>query len=231
MTTRGCPMSHPNTQSRVENEPEKLDAEYELCKHWPSIRFREHLLKDKLFWTHNWQDFYLLQEMFDYEAGEYINHVTAALRVEYTPNTYLDTEIVKQHVVHLNYICIRNEWRGVGALRTVCTKLIQAAEDTNVVLVGHARPFYIDLPELTNQDDVKQWERDCTSSHNKSLKQDKINAKKLLPKYLDYGFCKYDGTGVRFGNRWWKRMCFAYKGSNIQDRDINKFYDNHLLCN
>ena len=212
------------------NRDEKLNADYELRKNWPSIKFREYLLKDKIWWTNNWEEFYLLQEMKDYEAGEYKSYVTAAVGIEYLTNPYLDLMTVQKHFLHINYITVRTDWRGLGALNTISQLLIRGAEDTGIVLLGHARPFNIDLPEITNQEQALHWQENNKSSHNLSLKKDKANAKKLLPKYLEYGFCKYDGHGIRFSNRWWKKMCFGYSSSKINDYEVNKYIQEHMYC-
>lgn len=218
-------VSQPNNESEIE-----FNAEYELRKNDPSIKFREYLIKDKLFWTHDWEEYFLLQEQFDYENHEYVSQVVAAIGINFVPISYLPLKEVEKYCIHIKYITTYNQYRGCGTLGTVCKFLIQAAEECGVFLHGHSRPFYIDLPYMTNQEEVKKWQEEVDSYHNPSLKADKKNAKKLLPVYLDYGFCRYDGHGVQFGNRYWKKMCFGYASSKIEDAEMSKYISGHLRC-
>ena len=233
LTETGGYMSKPNYEGGANNvdEEQELNAEYELKKNYPSIKFYERLIKNEMFWTHDWNDFFLLQEIWDMETHQYNRQVLAVVGLEYLPNSYLPQMTTEKYLVHINYVAVHNDLRGCGTLGTLCQLLLEAAEESGVFLYGHSRPFNIDLPTMTHQDQCKDWQKLNDSTMNLSLKQDKKNAKKLLPIYLKNGFCRFDGHGVRFGNRWWKKMCFGYRSSNIDDRELNHLLDNHLYCN
>jgi hypothetical protein len=213
----------------MKSEP-TLDVEYELRKDYPTIKFLEALLERPYIWSPNYTDYFLINENFNIDKQVTEFEVSAAFRFEITTNTYLSKEDTDKHFLHLNYICSRTDFRGCGALSLLSKIFIEEAEKSGIFIWGHSRPFFIELPKIINHHEAEAWLKRKDHYHNNSLKEDKKNAKSLLQVYLDQGFCRYNQTGVRFTNRFWKKMGFGYRSNNIKDRTINKFLDETLKC-
>jgi hypothetical protein len=64
--------------------------------------------------------------------------------------------------------------------------------------------------------------------HVVGLKKDMERSRKLHKKYVEYGFRRFDGAGVRFQNRRWKDMCFGYIGERCKSDELVCFAERHL---
>lgn len=198
--------------------------EEDLRKQYPSWKMMNSLVQSRKLWSVDGKHYFLLMNTYDGQE------VASCVCLDVIGNTYLPKEIVEKYTVHVSWVCTRNEWRNCGMLSVVMQYLIEAAEENGVFLHLHARPFDIELPKLANPDDVEKWTDENYGTHNPSLKRDKENSKIMKRKYLGMGFCRYDGAGLRFQNRYWRKMCCGYRSSRIENPLLSKFLDSHLYC-
>lgn len=205
------------------NNTDQTDDDLRL--QYPSYKMLDSLVQSRRLWSTDGQHFFLLMN-----TGDGTQEVAACVCVNSIPNSYLPIEITEKHTVHIQYVCTRNDWRNCGFLGVVMQYLIEAAEEYGVFLHLHARPFEIELPQISNPEDLEKWVEQDLGTHNPSLKKDKQNAKLMKRVYLGMGFCRYDGVGVRFGNRYWKKMCCGFRSSKITNPILNRYLDQHLHC-
>jgi len=197
---------------------------------YPSYRFLVGLHDNGFLWTPNMQDYFLLREDWETNPSESETICLAYLRLNIVGNTWICFEEWKKYAVHIQCLCTQDDFRGVGVYSLLLSMLLRQADESGVFIYGHSRPFHISLPRLRNQEEASQWLRQGDGQHEPSLKKDKMQAKALLKKYLQYGFCRFDGTGVRCANRFWKKMHFGYRGASIESESVSRFLDEHLIC-
>ena len=203
----------------------------ERLKTYPVYHFVEYLADMGMFYTPDDQHFFMLYETFNYETIEKERMCSACVKFSVTPNTYIQYDEWKKYVLHIDWLTANTELRGTGTLSVLSHFIQEAAEETGVAVLAHARPFSIDLPRIVNYKEVDAWLDTHTSgpiSH--SLKKEKKLAKGLYKKYLEYGFCSYDGTGMGFRNRFWKETSFGYRSSKLKESVVSRFLDEHLFC-
>ena len=205
---------------------EELEDDDEQRLEYPSFKMLDSLVQTRRMWTHDGQHFFLLMD-----TGGGDQEVAACVKLDVIGISYLPQKVVEKNTIHIRWVCTRNDWRQCGMLSVVMKFLIDAAEEYGVFLHLHSRPFDLELPQLSNQDQAIEWLENSYGSHNPSLKKDKANAKLLKKKYIEMGFCRFDGVGLSFGNRYWKRMCLGYRSSKIDDLLLNRYLDCHLNCN
>lgn len=191
---------------------------------YPSWKMLDSLVQERKLWSVDGLHYFLLMD-----TGK-DQEVAACVAVNSIGNTYLPREITEKYTVHIQYVCTRNDWRNCGFLGVVMQYFIEAAEEYGVFLHLHARPFNIELPKISHPDEIEKWLEEDGGRHTASLKKDKANAKIMKKVYLGMGFCNYDGVGVRFGNRYWKKMCCGYRSSRIENPILNRYLDQHLHC-
>ena len=203
----------------------------ERLKTYPVYHFVEYMANMGLFYTPDNLHFFMLQESFNYEKIVRERICTACVKFSTTPNTYIPYSEWKKYVVHIDWLTANSELRGTGTLSVLSKFIQEAAEETGVVVLAHARPFSIELPTMVNHKEVEYWLENHTSSvMSHSLKKEKKLAKGLYKKYLEYGFCNYDGTGMGYSNRFWKETSFGYRSSKLKDSEVSRFIDKHLHC-
>jgi len=209
---------------------EKEEKEYcEKISKTNSGKFLLSLYSDGLFWTDDLKSFYLIRDEIDCDGGQY-RVVVGLVNLEIVPNSYLRSNEWIFNAVHIHSIVVADEYRGAGTLGCICSLLIRAADENGVFLFGHARPFYAELPKLKSSVDIEAWKPNAVSAHTTSLAREKKESKNLLRKYLEYGFCRFDGHGIKMANRFWKERSFGYLGSGISDSEIGRFVIKHLAC-
>jgi hypothetical protein len=201
---------------------EQLNPAFET---WPSYRFLQAVESE---WkTPNGSDFFIYRDDPISPEGGF---VAGCVTLDCIANTYLHEDVVKKYVVHIAMIGVTEQFRGCGFLAYICGRLIYWADECGVFLFGHARAFEYPMPVMHSAEDVLAWlpGRDKATSHKISLKRDLADSRRLHGKYLEYGFSRFDGTGVRFGNRKWKRLCFGHCGAGMENRTILDFSSSHL---
>lgn len=212
----------------VEYQEDKI---LEKIKTYPAYHFLEGLINTGMFWTPDNTHYFLMQET--WVDDTYKNKSVAYACVKFGPclNTWLDYNEWKKTTVHIDFLCIHNEWRGLGTLSVLSRYLQECAEDAGVFIYGHARPFGINLPMLKNQNEAADWINTIQEENEYvGLKQEKKDAWKLYQKYKELGFCNYDGVGIDFENRWWRKTCFGYRSAKLNSNIVGDFLDLHLNC-
>lgn len=207
------------------------DQENGYWTSFPSYKFLCGLHDSKLLWTPNLQDYFLLGEEWIDVTLEKQSICLAYLRLNIVENTMVKCDEWRKHAVHIQCLCTQDDYRGTGAFPLLMSILLSQAEESGVFVYGHSRPFYISLPRITNHNDAERWIESAEGKHEASLKRDKIQSRELLKKYRECGFCRFDGAGVRCGNRFWKKMHFGFRSSKMESSEIGRFLDNHLHCN
>lgn len=207
------------------------DQIFEKIKEYPSYHFLDYLFKKELLWTYDQQHYFLLHEIWGDGPADRMRVCSACVKFGASFNTWIDFAEWKKQVVHIDWLCTMSEWRGIGTLQVLSKILQEAAEETGVFLFGHARPFQITLPQLTDQKAVEDWiSRPEEEKKFVGLKKEKEAAKKLYQKYREYGFCNFDGIGIDFNNRWWRNTCFGYRSTKMEKSVVSDFLDLHLKC-
>ena len=145
-------------------------------------------------------------------------------------NTYIPDKINREFCIHIAMIGIADDFRRCGFLSYVCSRIINWADEAGVFVYGHARGFNYPVPLMKNVDESLEWleHRDHTLPHSLHPKKDLAQSKSLHQKYLEYGFSRYDGAGMVFGNRKWKRLCFGHLGEKCDNDWLRDFLGSHL---
>jgi len=146
-------------------------------------------------------------------------------------NTYLPYKDWVREALEIEWLCICDTFRGTGHLAVVCQRIIDAAEETGIFVYGYARNFQINMPELDNKTDIGKWISEGSNTRiENSLKKNRQRSKTLYQKYLEYGFCSFDGTGMDIGDRWFKKLAFGYKSTKLKSGIVSDFVDHHIKC-
>ena len=202
------------------------DVTYDI----PTAKFFSNLMKN-YFITNNYEEFCLRQDVVDEESGELEDEIVAMVRIKLLPSTVLPYDVMTQNTAYISSLAIREDNRGMGLMPVINHLLISCAEDAGIFLYGYARNYIIEIPRMKSVEEYNDWlSGEEKSSHFSSLKKDKERAKKLHKAYLNQGYCRYDMTGFRMGNRYWKKMGFGYASSKIEDKRLLKHINNHLNC-
>ena len=178
--------------------------------------------------TPDWTNFFIWREDQLAENGGFI---AGCIEFDCIRNTYIDNDLNRRFFLHIGAIGIADEFRRCGFLGYACAKIISWADEAGVFVYGHARGFEYRIPTMHHQQEVLSWMEtrlDGVSPHNLPLQKDLAQSRTLHKKYLEYGFKRFDGTGVRFANRKWKKLCFGYLGANCENQAVRDFAKRHL---
>ena len=119
---------------------------------------------------------------------------------------------------HLMAISTREDWRGEGFWKMTMEIIIQAAEESGIMLHGISRPFKMRWPEEIRNSAEMMWFLDNDYkffSYIQNAKEEKRQSKRLLEKYKEVGMCGFRyPRGNGFSNHpKRKRFGFAYLSS------------------
>ena len=202
------------------------DVTYDI----PTAKFFSNLMKN-YFITNNYEEFCLRQDVYNEDEDSLEDEIVAMVRIKLLPSTVLPYEVMTHHTAYISSLAIREDNRGMGLMPVINHLLISCAEDAGIFLFGYARNYIIEIPRMKSVDEYNKWlSGEEKSSHYTSLKTDKERAKKLHKAYLNQGYCRYNMTGIRMGNRYWKKMGFGYASSKIDDKKLLKHLNVHLNC-
>ena len=163
-----------------------------------------------------------------YESGSefLIGHV----KIGICWNSYLPKSTCERYSLHIKQVVVNDSLRGCGVLAVICKRLIDAAESAGIFIGGVARNFCSSLPEIRNGSEYENYLRSNVSGYLSKKREEFKKSKSLLKKYLEYGFCRFDGAGFKMDDRRWKKYCFGFRGSGLEEVEMNDFLDHHLLC-
>lgn len=202
------------------------DVTYDI----PTAKFFSNLMKN-YFITNNYEEFCLRQDVYNEEEETVEDEIVAMVRIKLIPSTVLPYNVMTHNTAYISSLAIREDNRGMGLMPVINHLLISCAEDAGIFLYGYARNYIIEIPRMKSVDEYNEWlTGEEKSNHYSSLKTDKERAKKLHRAYLNQGYCRYDMTGIRLGNRYWKKMGFGYASSKIDDKKLLKHLNIHLNC-
>jgi hypothetical protein len=157
------------------------------------------------------------------------NHLLGHVNLEIVENTYLGRELSEKYTLHIRQIIVCDELRGCGILGVICKRLIDAAEHAGVFIGGTARNFNASLPRISNGNEYLRYLSKGLCAYKKR-KEEVKSSRSLLHTYLRYGFCRYDGAGYPMSDRRWKKLCFGYGSSKLEDLRVVNFLGSHLSC-
>lgn len=162
-----------------------------------------------------------------YEGNEefLLGHVQCCI----TTNSYLGRELSEKYTLHIQQIIVCDDLRGCGILAVICKRLIDVAEEAGVFVGGTARNFNGCLPQIRTREGYLRF-LEMGFGGYKRRREESRASKSLLQKYVEYGFCRYDGTGYPMNDRRWKKLCFGYTSSRLEDKKVAQFLQSHLLC-
>ena len=208
--------------------PPTFDLEEINRRRWesfPACRFLK--LVNEEWKTPNFADFFVFRDDPISEVGGFIAGCVSLNRIG---STYLPDDIMAKYSVHISMIGIADEFRRCGFLGYVCSRMISWADEAGVFLYGHARAFEYPIPLMHTPEETMEWlsRRDSFSPHQIGLKKEMVQSKNLHKKYIEYGFRRFDGAGLRFANRQWKRTCFGHMGENLESNEMRSFLNLHL---
>ena len=215
------------------NEDEKIDIEQhneDIVRGYPSYKFRQALVDNRYFWSVDGLHYFFLMDDTNYDTGESMQSVAAVVKMNCIPISYLSQRAVEKHTVHIQYICIRNDWRNLGILGAMSKLIQEQVDEHNIFIHFHSRPYHVELPQVVDPDSAMDWAENHEGKHTASYKKDKEDAKKMRQAYRRLGYCYFDGYGIGFRNRVWKDYCLGYAGANIGDESVARYVDNHLRC-
>ena len=184
--------------------------------------------------TPDWEHFFIFQ----YNGLTYNWDMHGVVTLDNEPHPLFTEEFSRKNILHISTIGISNEMRGCGYLRYVCSHLIELAEEHGIFLHAHAQPFRYDIPLFHKHSEAEQWIDELekgqhVGSYKLNWRSERKNCKSLFRKYLEYGFCKYDYHGYRFGSnargRFRKSCGFGYLSSKADPR-LQEQLKIHLQC-
>jgi len=166
----------------------------------------------------------------DDPIDEYGGFVVGCVDIDCIRNTYLPDALNREYLIHISSIGITNDFRGCGFLAYVCSRIIDWADEAGVFVYGHARGFEYPIPLMHDAEEASSWleNRHQVSPHILGMKKDFAQSRKLHQKYVEYGFKRFDGAGVRFENRKWKKLCFGHFGESCDNERVRDFAQRHL---
>lgn len=184
--------------------------------------------------TPDWQNFFIFQ----YNSLTRNHDMHGVITFDNRPDPQLPEELSRKNIIHITQIGISNEMRGCGYLEYVCSRIINLAEEYGIFVHAHAQPFKYDVPLFHTHEEACQWideleEGKHTDSYKQNWRTERKSCRSLYRKYLEYGFCKYDYNGYRFGSNArgrFRRSCgFGYLSSKADPR-IKEHIQHQLHC-
>ena len=220
-------MSHLNTAAQ---EIDKSSA-YEQ---YPRYRFLDSLRMSGLFWSNDWQCWYLLTDNWVDAANGRERMVGAVVSLDTEIISGISHRSITENTVHIRSIAVADDAKGVGLLGLICSALIRAAEDNGVFLWGVARSFECAIPNMFCMDDIVAWQESGwylkSFSYGSSWNRAKEKTKRLIKSYLSNGFCKFDLRDHHFENKFFRDCGFGYCSGVLTDVELMKSLDRRLKC-
>jgi hypothetical protein len=220
-------MSHLNLEGHNPVESEEYEG-------YPRYKFLESLRKSELFWSDDWECWYLLTDNWIDPANGMERMVGAVVVLDVGHISGVSDKSLNENTVHIRSIAVADDVKGVGLLGLICSTLIRAAEDNGVFLWGVARSFECRIPSLFCMDDIQAWresgEYSRSFSYGASWNRAKENTKRLMRAYLSHGFRRFDLDGHRFQNKFFKDFGFGYCGSGLSDTGLISCLNKRVSC-
>jgi hypothetical protein len=220
-------MSHLNLADEAAVDKRPYEA-------YPRFKFLDSLMKSGLFWSDDWECWYLLTNNWVEPSNGKDQMVGAVVVLDIEHIVGVSEKALMESTVHIRSVAVADDVKGVGLMALVCSSLIKAAEENGVFLWGVARSFQCRIPNLFCMEDILQWkdsgEYSRSFSYGASWKMAKENTRRLMKSYRSNGFCKLDLSGHRFQNRFFRDCGFGYRGSGLMYTDLAKVLDNRLSC-
>lgn len=220
-------MSHLN-HSR-EGIQERVDYEQ-----YPRYRFLDSLRRSDLFWSNDWESWYLLTDNWvDMENGR-DQMVGAVVALDTQGISGISDKSINENTVHIRSIAVADDAKGVGLLGLICSALIRAAEDNGVFLWGVARSFECVIPNMFCMEDIVAWQESGeylrSFSYGSSWNRAKEKTRRLMRAYLSNGFCNFDLRGNCFQNKFFRHCGFGYSSSGLNDTALVNELAKRLKC-
>jgi hypothetical protein len=220
-------MSHLN----LADKEMECDRTYES---FPRYKFLNSLGKSELFWSDDWECWYLLTDNWIDPSNGKDQMVGALVMLDLDHIAGVSGKAISESTVHIRSIAVVDDVKGVGLMGLICSSLIRAAEENGVFLWGVARSFECRIPNLFCMKDIHQWRESGdyfrSFSYGASWRTAKDNTRRLMRSYLSNGFCRFELSGHRFQNRFFRDCGFGYRGSGLVDRDLATVLDKRLIC-
>ena len=166
-------------------------------------------------------------------AGVGASRVLGVIQFDVAENKYFGWKWSLLNSIHIRSIGVADSQRGVGCFSTICATMLAVASDTGVFLEGVAKPFQYDIPELRSSEDCLAFIEDDKKGWD-TLKRSKETDKRailLKQKYLEFGFCSFDGSGYSASDKFWKKKCsFGFLGRQPVGEQEQHYFAKHLCC-
>ena len=135
---------------------------------------------------------------------------------------------------HLMAISTREDWRGWGFWGQTIQIILEAAEESGILLHGISRPFNMKWPEEIRNAEEMLWflENDHKFfSYLGNAKEEKRQSKRLLEKYREVGMCGFrypHGNGFSSHQKR-NRYGFAYM-SREAPQTVRESFEPFMTC-
>lgn len=166
-------------------------------------------------------------------GGVGASRVLGVVHLDVVENKYFGLKWSLLNSVHIRSVGVADSSRGLGCFSSICSMLIAVARDTGVFLDGVAKPFSYAIPELRNSEECLSFlesEKRGWDTLKRSKETDK-RAILLKQKYLELGFCSFDGAGYSASDKFWKKKCsFGFLGREPVGEEEQHYFAKHLCC-
>lgn len=166
-------------------------------------------------------------------TGVGASRVLGVIQLDVAENKYFGWKWSLLNTVHIRSIGVADSQRGVGCFSTMCATMLAVASDTGVFLEGVAKPFQYDIPELHNSEECLEFLENEKRGWD-TLKRSKATDERailLKQKYVELGFCSFDGAGYSASDKFWKKKCsFGFLGREPDGEREKEYFRKHLCC-